>query len=310
MPNLATPQRRAGASGGEGAVPKEATELLALLRREAEATSSETAKLWDQVFAVVPRGTKEFSEALALLGRIERQRIEGPLIEDLIRMQGAVEDFGLSAEQVLIRDLSRAFGESHAIVRTAQQAFDALSAKQIAKEVQDVTASLREQADTFGMTAEEVAIYKLSLKKGVDLSSLEQARDALADLQSKRARESAETWFDGIKSPFGRINDDVAQLQKWLNEGVISLEEYRHGLAALREQAEDLAPAKDQAKSIDARLSSFVRAGSADAVRMQFAASSMRSGTEEVPRKQLAKQEEMARSLRSIERAFQQIEAG
>jgi hypothetical protein len=136
-----------------------------------------------------------------------------------------------------------------------------------------------------GVTGEQVAAYEQMLGK------LQQVKDA------QDMGKEIDRWRESIKGPIQQYDEAIAKIRKWRDEGKITQEEFQQGVAAAKDDLERNEPTQRENGRSEAKFASFIRAGSADALRLQ---SSLSRDSQEIPRKQLAKLDEQKRIQEEI----------
>jgi hypothetical protein len=103
----------------------------------------------------------------------------------------------------------------------------------LAADVAKLNDSLREQADTFGMSSDEAAIYKLKIRGATD-EELAAARGLSARLEGMKAAQKATEDLDkeaervreSIKAPVEKLAEEFAKLEDLRSAGKITQEQF------------------------------------------------------------------------------------
>ena len=113
--------------------------------------------------------------------------------------------------------------------------------------VEDLTSSLVEQIETFGMSREEAELWKLA-QAGASDTSVETARALSAELKAMREHQKlmkeGEQLTKAMRTPLQEYRDELAHLQEMRDAGAISEETYAR---AVRKTTDELIRAKNVA---------------------------------------------------------------
>jgi len=103
--------------------------------------------------------------------------------------------------------------------------------------------TLKQQAEMFGMTETQIALYNLALKDAT-AEQMEAASATLADIEQKTALKQI---LENIKDPYEEINEKIAAANWLFATGQLDIEQYTLYMAKLGEEMEKLTDdGKDQ----------------------------------------------------------------
>lgn len=197
-----------------------------------------------------------FQELINLLPGVEvafGDTLNG-IADEMFRLSGeqwdsAMQDFTREPPSTAIKsffadiaDASKAARES---IESVPDAIDGTTgaAMRLATAVSDLTASLKDQIATFGMSSAEAEIYKLQLQ-GASTAELSEARSLAAQLEgleeSKKTREemesSAKSIFEATRTPLEQFEKKLEELQKLSDNGLIDDDTFARAAAKARNE--------------------------------------------------------------------------
>jgi hypothetical protein len=189
-----------------------------------------------------------------------------------------VLSFGFTDEQKKIFDFTTSLGAPE----QAAAAFAKMS---------DAERQLVNVKDFLGLPPDAIAQYDELVGK---LETLKKSHDM---------HEEVDRWRDSLKGPVERYDEMIEKLKQWRKEGAISVEDFQKGVDAAKDELEKSTPAEQQKQQIqtEPKLSTFIRAASAEALKFSFSAE--RQGQQQrdpVPQKQLTELERHRRLLQTI----------
>ena len=180
--------------------------------------------------------TTQLADARVALADLERQKEQEDQAEER-RMQDALRRQHEEAEaRRAATDEMRAQAEARA---AAAQAAREEELAQRAREQAEVAArqaiegqidALADQAATFGMSAREATLYRISLMDGVTPAQLELAAAILSTIEAQESQsermDRAKAIMASVQTAAERYAETIAELQELLQAGVISQETY------------------------------------------------------------------------------------
>jgi hypothetical protein len=164
--------------------------------------------------------------------------------------------------------------------------------------------SLQRDVQAFGMSEMDKKLFEFKLTTD-DPAQIEKYAALLGRLDElqvgKQVEEKVKAFRQSMQTPLDKFNEQAAEWRKWLEEGLISKDEFD---AAVQKGQEDLAKnspaAKERETGRDPQFASFVKAGSAEAIKLAFNAQ-IGGGKDELPQKQLTVAERSRDILGRIE---------
>lgn len=171
--------------------------------------------------------------------------------------------WGKEAGQALPEGIKEALEEGEPKVAAAAKKL-AEAAAPMSEELKSTISDLEEQINTFGMSSQEVELYRLAMKgaTGDQLEYVHALQETLGMLnKEKDLMEKAKSLTEKYLSPGEKFNKQQEELQELLNKGLISMDTYNKALEDARKQTDKDFKVKFKVSGIDA-----VEAGTADAM--------------------------------------------
>lgn len=230
------------------------------------------------------------------LNAVAEDKVAKKLGEDIekatAKIQEQIDNIGLSADEIARKKLfERTTDDGQISDLDAKMAELAQKTKdvKVTKDAEDLTASLKMQGATFGMTADQVAIYKLKMEGATDAQLAAAKAQAKLNAEQKEYADAAKTAFDEGKSvteivmtPLEKQAAEIERLNALRQVGAITEETY--GRAVLRSAA--------AINQTTAAMQDAAQAGSAEAMR--------RADAYRLSRQQAANDKQAITSARSI----------
>lgn len=193
--------------------------------------------------------------------------------QDAERLRQELEDAanGVTAFDRRMQELFDAGVPLETLVQIMQQ-FEmneaAAAQRRITEQTQNLTQSLQQQVDTFGMSARAASIYQAAMNgaTAAELQALEaldatlNARERDAELMRQAQAESdamtarAEALTDQFRTPMERVADLRAELDELFEFGLIGAETYERALADVMRQTEKVAASTNSARDATSRF--------------------------------------------------------
>ncbi len=180
-------------------------------------------------------------ERAEVLGKIYKLSLE---IDNLYGIPAAAAKMNLSSEQAKLEELNRKIAEAQARAAVAAPTSASVAPSIAApagpseseRHIQSMIAALKEQAATFGLDSEQIALYKLSLEHATP-AQIALAQSLVATIESQRqaeeaskaAAEAAKAQAEAAKA----LNEQLdQQAEKWKDQ-VDPTREYAREIAQL-----------------------------------------------------------------------------
>jgi len=227
---------------------QEQSKLKAQLAGEKKKAAADGQQAADEELRKTLEGQKAREDA-AKKAKTEAEQRQKQGESAILNLEQEIQKTGeLSREELMrweitkgqYKDLSA--GQKERLMALAAE-YDAVSAVQKANEelkkqreaIDEQNKSLREQAETFGMTERQATLYKMKIDGATD------SQLALADsyLKTIETQEKVKKLLEEIKTPQQTYNEQVKELQTLLNQGAITWEQYNAGMTKAKETLED-----------------------------------------------------------------------
>ena len=246
---------------------------LEMTRSLAQQTRDEWGKPWPHT--QIDDAFKHMNaEADAAAAHIEgsKSKIASPIDESfsktaekvaatLAELKKQVDTFGMSEGDKKLFDL-KAMGAGDADVAQAQKMVDTLQQLENTKKATEELKKLREQLDTFGMTAGQREIHSLEQITGVDPKIIEQAKAMQSQLDAmegqKKLAEEGKRIFADVETPLEKYSARLDELNKALADGAINQDVYGRAVAKATDELGKQHAEKDRAHEHD-KVSADVR---------------------------------------------------
>lgn len=177
----------------------------------------------------------------------------------------ALEMAGLGMKQADLLDQAR---------KLAKELDEVEKFDKIADEVDELTKSLREEAETFGMTEGQVKLYKLAKEGATDAILAEarartEAKEAMEEEnklmeEANRLQAQAESVMAELASPTERFAKKLKELNELKAKGFLSANQYDRAVSEAAKQLNETADAANRAHDAIQKVDA-VLAGSAEA---------------------------------------------
>ena len=246
---------------------------LEMTRSLAQQTRDEWGKPWPHT--QIDDAFKHMNaEADAAAAQIEgtKSKIASPIDESFSRtaekvaatlaeLKKQVDTFGMSEGDKKLFDL-KAMGAGDADVAQAQKMVDTLQQLENTKKATEELKKLREQLDTFGMTAGQREIHSLEQITGVDPKIIEQAKAMQSQLDAlegqKKLAEEGKRIFADVETPLEKYSARLDELNKALADGAINQDVYGRAVAKATDELDKQHAEKERAHEHD-KVSADVR---------------------------------------------------
>lgn len=120
---------------------------------------------------------------------------------------------------------------------------------------------------------------------------------AAATPDFKKAMADVDAFRQSLKTPKELMEEHAEAMKKWLDAGLITMDEFNAGLQKEVEKADKAQQIKDLPKHSE-QLAGFISGNSGDAIKLQFALS--RGANDDVPSKQLATAQRQEKLLQDL----------
>jgi hypothetical protein len=272
-------------------------EEISLYRLRAGEAGDASSELADELEELIEkhRQLKEAAELSDSITRmadsfIEQAEAAGKTSEELeaLRMQKLVDDPNADAEE--IARLTAAYDE---LTQARQRADEAAKQQQLRDDVDALTQSWLDMAETIGKSQEEIEEMEIQRlrDRGASQEEVDAAIQALAKVRAARLRADADSVREGLKTNKERYADELAELQKMLDAKLLSDAEYEKAREKLREKHGIGQDVVEQRLSVSGTFSSARLGG-------QFAGLNIEKDQLRVQRSMDKRLEQVARSLR------------
>jgi hypothetical protein len=272
-------------------------EEISLYRLRAGEAGDASGELADELEELIEkhRQLKEAAELSDSITRmadsfLEQAEAAGKTSEELeaLRMQRLVDNSEADAEE--IARLTAAYDE---LTQARQRADEAAKQQQLRDDVEALTQSWLDMAETIGKSQEEIEEMEIQRlrDRGASQEEVDAAIQALAKVRAARLRADAEAVREGLKTNKQRYADELAELQKMLDAKLLSDAEYEKAREKLREKHGIGQDVVEQRLSVSGTFSSARLGG-------QFAGLNIEKDQLRVQRSMDKRLEQVARSLR------------
>lgn len=294
-------------SGGAGTAAEQAlkdaaandAKSKAMVQSHKDATAAMTLQTERARAEAMQGDDREFS-----LGRIARDEAIGQ-IKEQIRLKLVSAEVGqaaMAAERqklIALFDEQQARGMKAAREKLDQQRKEAEEAKAAAQRPFD---DLAKQMATFGMSEEDRMLFDFKADPTQTAETIARYEVVIGKLkemkQLQKMDDDVKAWKESIKGPVEQYDEVIKRLKEWRDAGKITAEEFAKGVQGAKGELGKNAPGEQQQRP-EARFASFIKAGGADALRLQFSLS-RDANRDKIPQQQLdsaKRQEDLLTSI-------------
>lgn len=187
-------------------------------------------------------------------------------------------------------DVARLTAAYDELTQARQRADEAATQQQLREDVDALTQSWLDMAETIGRSQDEIEEMEIQRlrDRGADPDEVDAAVQALAKVRAARLRADAEAVRQGLKTNKERYADELTELQKMLDAKLLSDAEYEKAREKLREKHGIGQDVVEQRLAVSGTFSSARLGG-------QFASMN-------VEKEQLAVQKDIAKGIHTVNR--------